>query len=55
MGEEITEVLEYEPGKLLVKKYVRPKYAKPDNLGVVIGKLPSRPLQKAMAGPGLLA
>lgn len=55
MGEEITEVLEWEPGELFVKKYVRPKYAMPDNVGVVIGELPSRPLEKAMAGPGLLA
>jgi len=55
IGEEITEVLEYEPGELFVKKYVRPKYALPDNQGVVIGELPSRPLEKAMAGPGLLA
>lgn len=55
MGEEITEVLEYEPGELFVKKYVRPKYAKPGGEGVLIGALPSRPLEKAMAGPGLLA
>jgi transposase len=73
MGEEVTEVLEYEPGELFVKKYVRPKYArlnacptesfrqgssgqaKPDNEGVLIGKLPSRPLEKLMAGEGLLA
>ncbi|MDQ6609009.1 MAG: IS66 family transposase [Bacteroidota bacterium] len=55
MGEEITEVLEWEPGELFVKKYVRHKYAKPDNEGVLIGELPSRPLEKAMAGPGLLS
>jgi transposase len=55
MGEEITEVLEYEPGDLFVKKYVRIKYAKPDGEGVLIGRLPSRPLEKAMAGAGLLA
>lgn len=55
MGEEITEVLEYQPGELFVKKYVRIKYAKPQGEGVVIGKLPARPLEKAMAGPGLLA
>ena len=30
-------------------------YTKPDNTGVIIGKLPSRPLEKAMAGEGLLA
>lgn len=55
MGEEITEVLEYEPGELFVKKYIRLKYAKPAGDGVMIGELPSRPIEKAMAGPGLLA
>lgn len=55
MGEEITEVLEYEPGELFVKKYVRIKYSKPQSEGVLIGQLPARPLEKAMAGPGLLA
>jgi transposase len=55
MNEEITEVLEYEPGELFVKRYVRIKYAKLNNEGVLIGKLPTRPLEKAMAGPGLLA
>lgn len=55
MGEEITEVLEYKPGELFVKKYVRVKYAKPQSEGVLIGELPARPLDKAMAGPGLLA
>jgi transposase len=55
MGEEITEVLEYEPGELYVKQYKRIKYAKPGNSGVVIGELPARPLEKAMAGEGLLA
>jgi transposase len=55
MGEEITEVLEYQPGELYVKQYRRMKYAKPGNSGVVIGDLPVRPLEKAMAGEGLLA
>jgi len=55
IGEEITEVLEYQPGELYVKQYRRPKYARPDNSGVMIGQLPSRPIEKAMAGEGLLA
>lgn len=55
MGEEITEVLEYQPGELYVKQYRRIKYAKPGNSGVVIGELPLRPIEKAMAGEGLLA
>lgn len=55
IGEEITEVLDYSPGELFVKKYVRSKYAKGNSEGVLIGELPSRPLEKAMAGEGLLA
>jgi transposase len=55
MGEEVSEVLEYQPGELYVKKYVRIKYAKPGGGGVLIGALPVRPLDKAMAGEGLLA
>jgi len=55
MGEEITEVLEYQPGELYVKQYRRVKYARPGGEGVMIGELPLRPLEKAMAGPGLLA
>lgn len=55
IGEEITEELERIPGKLFVRQYVRPKYAKPDGEGVVIGELPPRPIDKGIAGPGLLA
>lgn len=54
IGEEITEELEYEPGKLFVNRYIRPKYAKPDNEGVIIAPMPERPLPKAIAGAGLL-
>lgn len=55
MGEEITEILEYQPGELYVKQYKRVKYARPGNAGILIGELPSRPLPKTMAGEGLLA
>lgn len=60
IGEEITEELEYEPAKLFVNRYVRPKYARPESddeqlSGVIIGTLPSRPIEKGIAGPGLLA
>jgi transposase len=55
IGEEITEELEYEPGKLFVNKYVRPKYAKPDKEGIIIAPMIERPLPKAIAGAGLLA
>lgn len=55
IGEEISEELEYEPGKFYVNRYIRPKYAKADGEGVIIGQLPSRPIEKGIAGPGLLS
>jgi transposase len=55
IGEEVTEELEYEPGKLFVNKIIRPKYAKQNNEGVIIAPMIERPLPKAIAGAGLLA
>ncbi len=55
IGKEITEELEYTPATLRVTQYIRPKYAKPDGDGVLIGILPNRPIEKGKAGPGLLA
>ena len=55
IGEEITEELEYEPGKLFVNRYVRPKYVMTDNKGIIIAPMIDRPLPKAIVGPGLLA
>jgi transposase len=54
IGEEVTEELEYEPGKLFVNRFVRPKYVKVDNSGILIAPMIDRPLPKAIAGPGLL-
>jgi len=55
IGEEITEELEYEPGKLYVNRYIRPKYALPKDQGVIIADLPTRPIEKGIAGAGLLS
>lgn len=55
MGEEVTEELDYEPGKLFVNKIIRPKYAKANDEGVIIAPVIERPLPKAIAGAGLLA
>jgi transposase len=55
IGEEITEVLEYNPAKVFVRKIVRPKYAKPNNEGVDIAELPTLPIPKGNAGASLLA
>jgi transposase len=55
IGEEITEQLDVTPAKFFVRRFVRPKYALPEGEGVIIGKLPSQPIDKCIAGPGLLA
>jgi transposase len=57
IGKEVTEELEYVPGKLFVNQYVRLKYIKPEGekTKVLIAKLPERPLPKCIAGPHLLA
>lgn len=55
IGEEVTELLEYKPGELYIRRLIRPKYALPDGEGVVIGELPSLPLPRTNAGPSLLA
>lgn len=55
IGEVVTEVLEYTPGKFYVEKYVRPKYVFPKEERIVIGELPSFPIPRGNAGPGLLA
>jgi transposase len=55
IGEEITEQLDVTPATFFVRRFVRPKYARPNGEGVIIGKLPSQPIDKCMAGPGLLA
>ena len=60
IGREVTDQLELIPAKLFIKRYIRPKYIKPrDQEGLtfkgVIGELPVFPIEKGIAGPGLLA
>jgi len=55
IGEEITEVMEYKKAEIYVKKYIRPKYALPQEEGIKIGQLPSLPIPKGNAGPSLLS
>jgi transposase len=57
IGDEVTEELEYKPAIFFVNQYVRPKYACPkcpDN-GITAAPMPPRPIDKGVAGPGLLA
>lgn len=55
IGEVITEVLEYTPGKFYVERYVRPKYVLPQEERIIIGELPTMPIPRGNAGAGLLA
>ncbi|RED91084.1 IS66 family transposase, partial [Marinoscillum furvescens] len=59
LGEAITEILEYTPGKVYVKRYVRPKYVQPtqdeDTKQVLIAPLPTMPIPNGNVGAGLLA
>jgi transposase len=58
IGTEIKEVLDYQPGELFVKQYVRPEYIRPSEDGLsasrVIAALPTLPLKKGIAGASLL-
>ena len=60
IGQEVTEFMDYLPGKLFVRQLVRPKYVAPlpgDEAmeQVLISSLPSLPVPQGNAGPGLLA
>ena len=55
IGEEITEELEYKKPEFYVNQYIRPKYELPNGDGILIGHLPSRPIEKGIPGPGLLS
>lgn len=55
IGEAITETLEYTPASLIKKRTIRPKYVKANGQGVLIGSLPSRPIEKSIAEASLLA
>jgi transposase len=58
IGKEITDELELIPAKLFIKRYIRPKYIKSsddEKTLILIGKLPSRPIGKCIAGVGLLS
>jgi len=60
IGKEITDKLELIPAKLFIKRYIRPKYIKEqDDQGLeckgIIADLPDFPIEKGIAGAGLLA
>lgn len=58
IGDEVSEVLDYVPGELYVKQYIRPKYVQPldeTRNTVITASLPGRIMEKCMAGEGLTA
>jgi transposase len=59
VGQEVTEILEYQQGELYVKKYIRPEYIKPDSDGTqakrVIASLPNITIAKSYVGASLLS
>jgi len=57
IGEEISEALDYEPGRFFRRRIVRPKYVRiaDKEAPPIIAKLPERLLDRGIAAPGLLA
>ena len=53
IGAHVTEVLDYTPALLIRRRYIRPKYARPEG-GILIADMPDRPLPKSIAEAGLL-
>ena len=62
IGQEVTDTLDYRPGRLVIIRRIRPKYvqvtsteAGDQTCRVLIAPLPSRPIERGLAEPGLLA
>jgi len=55
LGDDVTEELDYVPGRFVVKRIVRPRLACKVCETITQAALPSRPIEKGRPGPGLLA
>lgn len=67
IGEEVTEILDYKPGEVFVRRIVRYKYAlnkklqeqndtnEQQSVNIKIGELPLLPIPRSIAGAGLIA
>ena len=55
LGEDVTEELEYIPGRFVVNRIVRPRMACKCCDRIVQAALPSRPIERGRPGAGLLA
>jgi transposase len=54
MGEEITEILEYTPAQFFKRRIIRPKYVNKESQEIKIAQLPSRSIEKCLAGNSVL-
>ena len=55
IGEDVTEELEYVPGRFVVNRITRPRFACSGCERFTQAPLPSRPIERGRPGPGLLA
>ena len=55
VGEDVTEELEYVPGRFVVNRMVRPRMACSCCEQFQQAQLPSRPIERGRPGPGLIA
>ncbi len=55
IGEDVTEELEYIPGRFVVHRIIRPRMACNNCGAFVQAPLPSRPIERGRPGPSLLA
>jgi len=55
LGEDVSEVLEYVPASFVVLRHVRTKLSCTKCDCIVQAEAPSRPIERGLAGPGLLA
>jgi transposase len=55
LGEDVTEELDYIPGRFVVNRFVRPRLACSCCEAIVQAELPSRPIERGRPGAGLLA
>lgn len=55
IGQDVSEVLDYEPGSFHVVRHVRPKLACAGCHTIAQAPAPGRPIERGLAGAGLLA
>src|SRR3546814_18623589 len=55
LGEDVTEILEYRPGRFHVIRHLRPKFSCRRREAITQAAMPDQPIERGRPGPGLLA